>query len=233
MFLALKYNAQQDVKNLNAAKSIFDVIDNVNVAQIAEDENFKELVSNVLNKTPNKEQLAVLAKIALLNTQIDYLDETIQQNATENILRNLFSNKKLVTNKTLLEGAKSLISFLNAKQSVIQQRDELVSQYGEEKDTLLLLDIPTIDSENYSKYLKFQSQATNVIAALDHAKQKQEQLNSLDSEYIKQAVEKYKQTQHRQAVLADNANEAARTHTTPSVPEEIKDSPKVEDLTKE
>ena len=233
LFLALKYNAQQDVKNLNAAKSIFDVIDNVNVAQIAEDENFKELVSNVLNKTPNKEQLAVLAKIALLNTQTDYLDETIQQNATENILRNLFSNQKLVTNKTLLEGAKSLISFLNAKQSVMQQRDELVSQYGEEKDTLLLLDIPTIDSENYSKYLKFQAQVANVTAALDHAKQKQEQLNGLDLEYIKQAVEKYKQTQHRQAVLADNANEAARTHTTPSVPKEIKDSPKVEDLTKE
>ena len=62
---------------------------------------------------------------------------------------------------------------------------------------------------------------------------KYDDMSSDNSDFILQQINKYRNTNREEEILADNMNEAARKHTEPTIPEQIKPVQKIKDLTKE
>lgn len=241
LFLALKYNTRNDhenAKKLSAKNMLIETADSV---ELAKEPSFVSQINEMIGREATADELLDYAEIALLNQEIDNLSEAANQAQAETKIRTFLANadKPLVTRRVLEDAAESLISYSNQLTEVTKQRDQIIKKLVEDgddqsKSALSMLDIPTdIELEKISRITNNSKVRSNTRVVLDSLNRKNKLFDTVEKDKVMPLINRYREMQRRQSELADNANEAARNNSEPTIPAGAQDTPKFVDLTQE
>lgn len=240
LFLALKYNAEQDLKqSQDLLKENNTNYDN-QLKKISSSEEFRKYLQdkdvNVDELTDS--QISGLESLIGINSNIDYIDSFINGVNKQISLLDILNKGKFTTAKHVVDSAKTLLKLeelrdrLNERKYILSQIIPITDKQGK------IIDVNELSVNITDSQLKteFDAATKNVVDNMilnDLLMDKYRDLNSTNREFIQQQVEKYRNTVRQQEIIADNANEAARNHTEPTIPEKLQPIQKVKDLTKE
>lgn len=237
LFLALKFNTEQDLKQ--SKQLLQDNLSSYNhqVSQLYDNDDFKSYLSNNginIDELDSDQRFGIVTAMGI-NNELEYINSSINNSNKQAILFDILKSGKYTTAKHIVDQAKTLLALENMRDNLQEQRDLLLEIFADEKQKSKAkgLKLNFGDSELQSKFDQTVKNVVDSEAFTGLLADKYKDLNSTDSEFILQQVNKYRNTNREEEILADNMNEAARKGTEPTIPQQIKPIEKIKDLTKE
>lgn len=237
LFLALKFNTEQDLKQ--SKKLLQDNLNSYNnqVSQLYDNDDFKSYLSNNgvdIDKLDSDQKFGIVTALGI-NSELDYVNNAINNSNRQTNLFDILKSGNYTTAKHIIDQAKTLLALENMRDNLQEQKDLLLEIFadGQYKDKLKNLKLNFGDSELQSKFDQTVKNVIDSETLTGLLNDKYKDLDGTNSEFILQQVNKYRNTNREEEILADNMNEAARKGIEPTIPEQIKPVEKIKDLTKE
>lgn len=229
-FLALKYNALQDVAISENRSRLSNLDSIVNIDSLASDEQFKQFIQKFSSSDDLSQDNYFAAAQYYYNTlllqELDSLtDANLLQSRVNSILN---KNQKVVSFKTLIDGANSLDSILETKQkledSIPKQQEKLLKVFDKDgaAENIALATIDPGLEQRIQKSVRIAVNNQVLTAALRH---KADAFNSTNQQQIKSYIEQFRNARRDDERIADEANRAARENREPQNIEEINEVP--------
>lgn len=240
LFLALGHSAKTEyeagVENANKHAALTAI----SVASGTQDEQFIEAVKNMklTSDELTDSDYIRLKEIALLNKQLQHIDEVMSATNQQEKINSLLKEYKFVHDVDTLSIADSTLKYIERREKLLQSLNsatkELIGRHKDIDETQLkLIDTIGEDVEMYQKNKDIADTMVDLQVLNTLLKEKKDKFENPTAEFAQDRVAKYKETQHKQHQLADEANAVAVTGQEATIPETVVSDTKVQDMTKD
>lgn len=240
LFLSLGYSAKTEYEQGLENELIHNGLSEIAAMTGPADKPFIDAVNDlkITSDQLNDTDYIALKKIALINKQLQHIDEVIADADKHEKISNLLKEYKFVHDTNTLNVANSVLKYTAIREQL--QRDlnnvskELTDSHSD-IDTVQLKLIDTIgeDVETYQTNKNLADTIVDLQVLNSLLKEKKDQFENPTAEFAQTRVNDYRESQRKQSQLADSANAAAITGQETTIPETVISETKVQDMTKD
>lgn len=234
LLLALQLNAEQEAGKGNYMNLIKGSELASNEIKISEDEQFRTRVNNALNKQDlTDEDYLDIVSLIRQNQMIDYYNGIIEQSIIDNQIKTALEKSKISKYSNLEDSAINMTRAIDEKNNAVERRNKMIQSMkdGNKFSDAQLEEInqSLLDNDQMQNLSKDSNTfgILNIITPL--LDDKYDKLRSTNKDYIKQQIDKYRNSQHVQSKLADAVNEASRNQEEVQEIEETKSEAKIDE----